>query len=185
MRHRKQKKDMPCDEAIIAAYLKDGVTMKDVSKELGISVGYVHKALHKSNTYIKPRPYMQLFSEEARKKNADKRRGRKLSDDHRRNIAKAKALHCAGHKKMRDDGYISVYFPEHPAASKDGYVMEHRLLMEKKIGRLLEKDEVVHHINHNRKDNRLVNLKLMTFKEHAALHMKERHAKKKGEMTYQ
>ena len=53
------------------------------------------------------------------------------------------------------------------------------------IGRYLEQDEVVHHINKKRNDNRIENLKLMTFKEHASLHMKERWNEKKGVMTYQ
>lgn len=56
--------------------------------------------------------------------------------------------------------------------------------MEKKIGRNLKEDEVVHHKNHIRDDNRIENLQLMTFKEHASLHMKERWANKKGVMTY-
>ena len=59
--------------------------------------------------------------------------------------------------------------------------MEHHYVMEKHIGRYLNNDEVVHHINHIRSDNRIENLQLMTFKEHAALHMKERWAKKKEE----
>jgi hypothetical protein len=57
--------------------------------------------------------------------------------------------------------------------------------MEEKIGRIITRDEAVHHINHVRDDNRIENLQLMTFKEHAALHMRERWAKKKGAMTYQ
>lgn len=63
--------------------------------------------------------------------------------------------------------------------------MEHDLVMECIIGRHLKDDEVVHHKNKIRNDNRKENLELMTFKEHAALHMKERNELKKGGMTYQ
>ena len=63
--------------------------------------------------------------------------------------------------------------------------MEHRLIMEQHIGRYILPDEVVHHKNGVRDDNRLENLELMTFKEHAGLHMKERWEKRKELMTYQ
>lgn len=90
-----------------------------------------------------------------------------------------------GHKK-RSDGYIAIYFPDHPKSTADGYIMEHDLVMECLIGRHLNPEEVVHHINFKRDDNRKENLKLMTFKEHAAFHMKRRHEEKqKGGMTYQ
>ena len=63
--------------------------------------------------------------------------------------------------------------------------MEHDLIMECLIGRHLNDDEVVHHKNKIRSDNRKENLELMTFQEHARLHMLERHKNKKGGMTYQ
>ena len=43
---------------------------------------------------------------------------------------------------------------------KDGYVMEHRLIMAKSIGRPLKRSEVVHHIDHNPENNDLLNLRL-------------------------
>lgn len=50
------------------------------------------------------------------------------------------------------------------------YILEHRYLMEKKIGRPLKKDEHVHHINGDRHDNRLSNLKLIKCSDHVQHH---------------
>lgn len=45
-------------------------------------------------------------------------------------------------------------------ARKDGYVMEHRLIMAQSLDRPLLRSEVVHHINHDTSDNRIDNLRL-------------------------
>jgi hypothetical protein len=47
---------------------------------------------------------------------------------------------------------------------------EHRIIMEQHLGRKLCKDEVIHHINGNGKDNRIENLQLMTRSGHTKLH---------------
>ena len=57
-------------------------------------------------------------------------------------------------------GYILINNPEHPFADSNGYIYEHRLVMEKKLGRYLKLDERVHHINGIKDDNRIENLKL-------------------------
>lgn len=64
-----------------------------------------------------------------------------------------------------DHGYVRVLVPDHPESDSRGYVYEHRLVMEKKIGRRLRPGEVVHHINHVRGDNRPENLRL--FENHS------------------
>lgn len=50
---------------------------------------------------------------------------------------------------------------------------EHRVVMEGILGRPLRSDEIVHHINHIKRDNRPGNLALMTQSEHIRLHLRE------------
>ena len=57
-------------------------------------------------------------------------------------------------------GYWYRWAPNHPRCTKAGYVLEHRLLMEHKLGRLLLPTEVVHHIDANPANNQLANLEL-------------------------
>lgn len=63
-----------------------------------------------------------------------------------------------GGKRKRKDGYI--YSRNHPLGGVYGYILEHRLVMENKLGRFLKPEEVIHHINQKRDDNRIENLML-------------------------
>lgn len=75
----------------------------------------------------------------------------------------------------RSDGYIRKLARDNPNADYDGYVFEHRLVMENKIKRYLEPMEVVHHINGLRDDNRLENLILFPDNgAHIAHHLREK-----------
>lgn len=70
-------------------------------------------------------------------------------------------------------GYKYCYAPKHPCSNKVGKLMEHVYVMYKHLGRELEGDECVHHIDRDRTNNILSNLTLMTLKEHAKLHALE------------
>lgn len=75
--------------------------------------------------------------------------------------------------KRKHNGYILIYCPKHPTATKCGYVLEHRLIVEKKIGRYLKKEENVHHIDFNKSNNDIDNLMLFpTTKAHMSFHQK-------------
>ncbi len=50
-------------------------------------------------------------------------------------------------------------------------ILKHRLVMMQHLGRELTKNEVVHHIDHNKCNNDISNLQLMTQTEHAKLHV--------------
>lgn len=74
-----------------------------------------------------------------------------------------------GYRTPDKDGYIYVRAPNHPFADSRGYIREHRLVLEKKLGRYLTKDEVAHHINGLKDDNRPENIELMVKKQHDGL----------------
>lgn len=99
------------------------------------------------------------------------RKGKKASKEHRLKISKAnqgsKHWNWQGGKRKDTKGYILLYNPKHPFQVHNA-VPEHRLIVEKHLGRYLSPEEVVHHINEIRNDNRLENF--MVFRNDAIHH---------------
>lgn len=73
--------------------------------------------------------------------------------------------------RISTDGYVMIFSMNHPYKDKNNCVYEHRLVMEKHLGRTLLPTEVVHHINEIKDDNRIENLMLFSSKsEHTRFH---------------
>lgn len=67
--------------------------------------------------------------------------------------------------------YIFILVPKHHSTPKTGYVLEHRIIAEKFIGRNITQQEEVHHINGNKHDNTPSNLYLFKTKsDHMKFH---------------
>jgi hypothetical protein len=77
-------------------------------------------------------------------------------------------------KEIKKGDYLYAKVKNHPNATKNGYVLYHRIAVENHLGRLLLSTEVVHHKDKNRFNNNIENLELLTKDEHNLLHGKEK-----------
>ena len=141
-----------------------------VSKETKKKISESHKKWHKEVG----------FSDETKRKIGLAHKGRKLTEEHRKKLSlshkgnrlteKTKRKIGFGHKREKSSswkggkfmrrGYILIIKPDHPKSTKQGYILEHRLVMEKKLGRYLKPEEVVHHLDLNKQNNHSDNLHL-------------------------
>ena len=176
------------DDYLRIAYVEQRKTMQQIADEVGCVAPTILNRLRKLGIETrKPHDYPttekqrqawvrigksgkgKFVSLETRQALSNARKGKRLKSDY----------DFGGHEKQRKDGYVSVYVPDHPNANKDGYVMKHHLVMEHHIGGYIPEGYVVHHKNGKRNDNRLENLELMNFNEHAGYRMKKRHERGK------
>lgn len=145
-----------------------------LSMETKRKISVAHKGLPSPSKGIKRKP----FTEEHKRKIGEASKGRTHSLQTREKMSENCYLrgkfrefspNWKGGKRMHPCGYVYIYAPNYDT-NKYPYIFEHRLIMERHLGRHLEANEVVHHINEVRTDNRLENLQLLTKSSHTKLH---------------
>jgi hypothetical protein len=122
------------DAALLAELIASGKTHKQIGCILGLPEKYIWRACKRQDIQ-------------------SQRRGPRSAEGH---------PNWNGGKHLDDDGYVLVYLPTHPYARspRRKYVLEHRLVMEKHLGRYLAPCEVVHHKDGDKQNNSLDNLEL-------------------------
>jgi hypothetical protein len=99
-----------------------------------------------------------------------KQQGKKYSEEHKKNIRTSlRKVNNGGIRHNQGRGYRQVIVDDYHPRKKDrkggNYIFEHILVVEKNIGRFLEKHEIVHHIDKDKQNNSIENLYLFSGKD--------------------
>jgi hypothetical protein len=168
-------------DAIVAGY-QSGIKLTDLAKQYGTNHITIRNYLKRRDVKMRQPGVSQFWTDE-RKAEAMRRylageSQQQIADDfgcHQTGVCnalrgqgvamrRAPAPRRKGGRTVDHQGYIRVLPPDEDLhlvkPHANGYVLEHRLVMARKLGRPLRKDESVHHINGDRADNREENLQL-------------------------
>jgi len=153
------------DSNLIDLYINKKLSSKEISKIYNISYSAVRKKLIILGIMRSRVEAMEI----ARPKFGLHLKGKKriFSEKWKENIRKSaieRGKRSAIGKSLKPYGYFEITRGENKGKS------EHIVIMKQSIGRKILKNEVVHHINENRSDNRIENLMLMTISDHLRFH---------------
>lgn len=124
-------------------YQEEKVSTYILAKRWGCSVNTIIRTVKRIGG--RPRTPEEAANTQCRKELRGERKGKN-------------ATNWKGGRYKDSQGYIRIFMPEHPNCDHQGYISEHRLVIEQYMSRHLSSDERVHHINTIRDDNRLENL---------------------------
>ena len=136
--------------------------------------GRVRKYLHGHNkSRLGSKPSEETI-EKIRNSNLGKKHSKLTREKMSSNNRGPNNLAWKGGQYKNYHGYILIWSPDHPLKNSDQYVYQHRLVMEEILKRFLLPNEVVHHINGIKDDNRIANLKLYSSNRQ---HMEQEHCR--------
>ena len=139
----------------------------------------IYNQTNRSRGMLKGRParfiknhHLKQHNQSTEMREASRERGKQRTGENSYSYGKKGELHPTwkGGRNIDSDGYVRLYLPDHPSSGKDGYVLEHRLTIEEKIGRRLKDNEHVHHKDDNRQNNDSDNLEILSIGGHMRYH---------------
>ncbi len=151
---------------------KEGMSIPDVSKKTGIPLSTLRFRFKRAGVLRSRSEAVKLAAKQGKLGSGLRGKSRVFTEEWKNNISKSKKGKGKGYSK-KPNGYIEITMGENKGR------LQHVVIMEEKIGRMLFANECVHHINHKRDDNRECNLQLMTRSEHASIHAKENYRNRK------
>lgn len=152
-------------DEFIELFYEDNLTLKEISTHFNVAISTIGSFRKRYNlpargwaNGVSPRLGSKM-SDDLKKKLSDIAKTKTGSNNHR----------WCGDKRTNYQGYVLVRNPSHPLCDINGFVREHRLVMERHLGRILDRQENVHHINGDKSDNRIENLVVCSNSEHHRL----------------
>lgn len=185
-KYRQSIRKLPSSEQIRAEY-EGGMYLSEIAKKYGVSNGTVYEAMKKTGVTMRRRGQQRrVFSAQDKEKiiclSSEGWTQTAIAhefDTHQTQVSKilrASGIYDGkrasgpkhgswkGGRVNAGKGYVGVAVkhgdPFSAMADSQGYVLEHRLVMARSLGRPLLPHESVHHIDGDRKNNRLSNLQL-------------------------
>jgi hypothetical protein len=154
----------------LARRYRSGESIPEIATVTGIPASTVRLRLIAIGERLRSRAEgVRLASEKLSRARRGKKR-KPFTVEHRENIARARVGRGAG-ISLKRSGYLEI------TTGPDKGRGAHVVVMEQAIGRRIQRHEVVHHVDGNRANNDLSNLRLMTRSAHTALHRRQRHVR--------
>jgi len=154
------------DDALVNMYVMEMKSLPEISSMTGIPKTAVRNILLKHLDKLRSRKEAIGL---VRHKISCANRGKKKTFSEQHKINLRKALNISAEKRssgltIKTTGYLEI------TRGKNKFKSAHILVMETFLGRVLNKSEVVHHIDHDKLNNDIDNLCLLTRKGHGRLH---------------
>jgi len=150
-------------------YVTKKLSIPMCAKELGVPLSTIRARLFSLGILRDRADAIRLARDQGRIGVHLKGKKRVFTETWKTNLAASLRLSGAARAKgfsLKPSGYLAFTRGEHKERSL------HVVIMEQALGRHLHAQEVVHHIDHNKQNNALENLQIMTRSEHASHHAK-------------